>query len=42
MADPEIAVKGMKGYDRLVEHYLPCPMGTKLIEALESLSTRWA
>ena len=40
MADPNIAVKGMKGYERLFDHYLPYSMGIKLIEALESLSTR--
>lgn len=42
MADSEITIKGMKGYDRLLGHYLPYPMGRKLIEALESLGTRWA
>ena len=40
MADPNIAVKGMKGHERLLEHYLPYPMGIKLIEALESLGGR--
>ena len=40
MADPNIAVKGMKGYERLLEHYLPYPMGIKLVEALESLGGR--
>ena len=40
MIDPEIAVKGMRGYEMLIEHYLPYPMGTKLIVALESLGTR--
>jgi glycosyltransferase involved in cell wall biosynthesis len=41
MADPNIAVKGMKGYERLLEHYLPYPMGIKLMQALESLGVRW-
>lgn len=41
MADPNIAVKGMKGYERLLDHYLPRSMGTKLILALCRLGTRW-
>ena len=40
MADPHMAVKGMRGYERLLEHYLPYPMGIKLVEALESLGGR--
>lgn len=33
MTDPHIAAKGMKGYERLVENYLPFTIGKKVLRA---------
>ncbi len=41
MVDPDLQIKGMNGYERLVKHYLPLPMGKKLLESLSNLGVRW-
>jgi glycosyltransferase involved in cell wall biosynthesis len=41
MADPDLQTKGMNGYERLIKHYLPLPIGKKLLDSLTSLGARW-
>jgi glycosyltransferase involved in cell wall biosynthesis len=41
MADPHIVAKGMKGYERLLEQYIPSRMGERLKQALKNLGARW-
>jgi glycosyltransferase involved in cell wall biosynthesis len=41
MNDPSLSAVGMKGYERLLEQYIPSTMGERLKQALESLGARW-
>jgi hypothetical protein len=41
MNDQALPEIGMKGYEQLLEQYIPSTMGKGLLQALQSLGTRW-
>jgi glycosyltransferase involved in cell wall biosynthesis len=41
MNDPALSAIGMKGYERLLEQYIPSKMGERLMQVLHSLGVRW-